>query len=60
MIDSATMQRWVTKREAAELAGVSPKTIQRAISRGELKRAKNGVRKVLIAYPDLSRWMKGV
>jgi len=52
-------QRWLTKREAAAVAGVSEKSIDRAIRRGLLRRAKNGLRKVLIAYSDLVRWMNG-
>jgi excisionase family DNA binding protein len=51
--------RWLSKREAAGLAGVSEKTIDRAIKRGFLRRAKNGVRRVLIAYSELCRWMNG-
>jgi excisionase family DNA binding protein len=53
------LERWLTKREAAEIARVSEKTIDRAIKRGWLKRVENGVRKVLIAYSELLRWMNG-
>jgi excisionase family DNA binding protein len=52
-------ERWVSLEEAAEIAGVHPKTVTRAIHKGALRRAKNGVRRVLIAYSDLVRWMKG-
>ena len=52
-------ERWLTKREAAKLARVSEKTIDRAIRRGWLRRVENGVRKVLIAYSELLRWMSG-
>jgi len=52
-------ERWLTKREAAKLARVSEKTIDRAIRRGWLRRVENGVRKVVIAYSELLRWMTG-
>ena len=52
-------ERWLTVTEAAELARCHPKTIDRAIKRGNLPRVKNGVRKVLIALSELVRWMNG-
>jgi excisionase family DNA binding protein len=52
-------ERWLTKKEAAALARVSPKTIDRAIRRGWLRRVQNGVRKVLISETEISRWMNG-
>ena len=52
-------ERWLSKGQAAELSNVSPKTIDRAIKKGLLRKANNGVRKVLIAYSDLVRWMNG-
>jgi len=53
------MERWLNKKEAALAANVCTKTIDRAIAKGFLKRAKNHVRKVLIAYSELQRWMNG-
>jgi hypothetical protein len=52
-------ERWLSKRQAAEIAGVSEKTIDRAIKRRLLSKANNGVRRVLIAYSSLVRWMNG-
>jgi excisionase family DNA binding protein len=52
-------EQWLTKKQAAQLANVSTKTIDRAIARQALRPAKNGVRKVLIAYSELTRWMTG-
>lgn len=51
--------RWLTKKQAAEKCGLSTKTLERAISRGKLRRANIGFRRVLIAYSDLRRFMKG-
>jgi excisionase family DNA binding protein len=53
------MEQWLSKKQAAAIACVDPKTIDRAIAKHVLKRARNGVNKVLIAYSDLDRWMKG-
>ncbi len=55
----AARETWLSKREAAELTGYSEKTIDRAIRRGLLRRARNGVRSVRIAYTDLIRFMNG-
>lgn len=52
-------ERWLSKVQAAEISGVCVKTIERAIHRGALRVARNGVRRVLIAYSDLVRWMNG-
>jgi excisionase family DNA binding protein len=51
--------RILTRREAAEIARVSQKTIDRAIRRRVLRRVENGVRRVRIAYSELMRWMNG-
>jgi hypothetical protein len=51
--------KWYTKKEAAAKARVCEKTIDRAISRGLLRRVENGIRKVLIADSELIRWMNG-
>ncbi len=52
-------ERWLTKKEAADLAQLHEQTIYRAIRKGALKKAKNGVRRVRIAESDLLRWMNG-
>jgi excisionase family DNA binding protein len=52
-------ERWLSKKEAAALSGYSEKTIQRAIRRGLLRCADNGVRRVRIAYSQFERWMNG-
>lgn len=54
-----TPEKWLSKQQAAAVAGLSEKTIDRAIKRGALRRARNGVRRVVVAYSDLLRWMKG-
>jgi len=54
-----SVEKWCSKREAAQIAGLSEKTIDRAIKRGKLRRANNGVRRVRIAYSDLVRWLNG-
>jgi len=51
--------QWLTKKQAAEISGLSTKSLERAIRRGRLRKAENGVRRVLIAYSELMRWMKG-
>jgi predicted site-specific integrase-resolvase len=51
--------RWLSKREAAKIAGVSQKTIDRFIRRGLLRRAECKVRRVLIAHSDLVKCMSG-
>jgi excisionase family DNA binding protein len=50
---------FLTKKEAADEARVSEKTIDRAIRRRVLRRVNNGVRKVVIARAELLRWMNG-
>jgi excisionase family DNA binding protein len=56
---TAHLEKWLTLSEAATSTGLSEKTIRRAIRRGKLRRAENGVRRVLIAATELARWMKG-
>ena len=50
-------EQYCTLAEAAEHARVCTRTIERALARGDLRRVKNGVRKILIAYSELVRWM---
>lgn len=52
-------ERWLTKKEAATESKYSTKTIERAIKKGALRKVKNGVRRVRIAYSELLRWMNG-
>jgi len=59
MNNGIALEQWLTKRQAAAVAAVSEKTIDREIKRKNLRRANPGVRKVLIAYSDLRRWMNG-
>jgi predicted site-specific integrase-resolvase len=47
-------ERWLSKREAAKIAGVSEKTIDRFIRRGLLRRANCQIRRVLIAHSDVT------
>jgi excisionase family DNA binding protein len=52
-------ERWLSKKQAARLCGFCEKTIDRAVKKGVLRRARNGVRAVRIAQSDLLRWMNG-
>ena len=51
----------LTTAEAAAYAGVSPRTVQRAIARGELVARKTGANTAgwLIDPRNLDAWMKG-
>lgn len=51
--------KWLSKRAVAEMTGYSEKTIDRAIKRGWLRRAKNGVRRVRIGYDSVVAFMQG-
>lgn len=44
-------------KQAAAFCNVSVKTIRRAVWRGLLRKANNGVRKILIHIDELLRWM---
>lgn len=52
-----TDARAMSVNEAAELAGVHPKTIYRAIRRGDLAASRpGGIRKVVVLEADLIAW----
>jgi excisionase family DNA binding protein len=47
----------LTVAAAAQLAGVHPKTIRRAIDRGDLRAMRpGGGRKIVVLEPDLVAW----
>lgn len=54
---AVTNARPLTVAEAADLGGVHPKTIRRAIARGDLPAVRpGGRRKIVVLEPDLIAW----
>lgn len=52
---------WLTKREVAEIARVSVRTVERAIARGELRASKpDGRGRVIIHRRWLNAWLQPV
>lgn len=53
------MERYLSKKEASAVTGLSVKTLERAIRRKALRAARTGFRVVRIAYSELVRFMNG-
>jgi Helix-turn-helix domain len=51
---------WLSKRQAAAHVGFSPRTLERAIARGELRASGGGASRleVRILISDLDAWVK--